>query len=63
MPRYDDKIALLHMIDHAREATEMIVGKAPVDLGQNRMLKLAFVRLLEIGAESAGRVSKTTPEK
>ena len=31
MPKYDDKIALRHMLDHAREAVEMIAGKTPVN--------------------------------
>lgn len=45
------------MLDHAREAIEMVAGKAQADLGRNRMLELALTRLIEIIGEAATRVS------
>ncbi len=32
MPRHDDSVPLLHMLDHAREAVAMIAGKGPDSL-------------------------------
>lgn len=58
MPRHDDRIPLQHMLDHAREARDMISGKVTEDLSKDRMLELALVRLVEIVGESAGRVSQ-----
>jgi len=47
------------MLDHAREAVDMIAGKNPEDLYQERMLELSLIRLVEIVGEAAGRVSRT----
>jgi uncharacterized protein with HEPN domain len=44
------------MRDHAREAMDMVRGRARGDLDADRMLNLALVRLLEILGEAAGRV-------
>jgi len=63
MPRHDDTIPLLHMLNHAREAIAMIVGKGPESLGKERMLELALIRLVEIIGETAGRVSQAGQEK
>jgi len=45
------------MLDHAREAALLIRGKTRSDLGRERVLSLALVRLLEIVGEAAARVS------
>ncbi|MHB8381610.1 MAG: HepT-like ribonuclease domain-containing protein, partial [Candidatus Binataceae bacterium] len=45
------------MLDHAREAVDMIVGKHREDLDADRKLNLALVRLLEIVGEAASRTS------
>ena len=63
MPRHDDTIPLLHMLNHAREAIAMIAGKGPESLGKERMLELALIRLVEIIGEAAGRVSQAGQEK
>ena len=47
-----------HMLDHALEAVEMVRGRQPDDLRQDRMLQLALVRLVEIVGEAATRVSE-----
>ena len=57
MSHHDDRISLRHMIDHAREARELIRGKVRSDLDTNRLLELSLVRLLEIVGEAANRVS------
>lgn len=44
------------MLDHAREAVEMVQGKTRADLDDDRKLNLALVRLLEVVGEAAGRI-------
>jgi uncharacterized protein with HEPN domain len=51
------------MLDHAREAVEMIRGKQRSDLDRERMLELALVRLVQIVGEAASRISDTTRTK
>ena len=57
MSHHDDLIRLRHMLDHAREARELIRGKVRSDLDSHRLLELSLVRLMEIIGESANRVS------
>ena len=57
MPRDSDTVRLLHMLEHAREAVELISSRKRDDLDDDRVLSLALVRLLEIVGEAAGRVS------
>jgi uncharacterized protein with HEPN domain len=45
------------MLDHAQEAVSMVRGKQRQHLGENRMLELARVRLIEIIGEAAARVT------
>lgn len=59
----DDVIYLKDMLDHAREALDMIRGKEIEDLGRERMLELALTRLVEIIGEAAGRVSQEERDK
>jgi uncharacterized protein with HEPN domain len=58
MPHRDPAVPLRHMLDHAREAVEMIRGKSRADLNTDRKLNLALVRLLEVIGEAAARVRK-----
>ena len=60
MPLHKDKISLLHMMDHSKEALSMISGKSRSSLSENRMLELALVRLVEIIGEAAGRIGLET---
>ena len=60
MSPHRDAARLRHMPDHAREAGDMVAGKARDDLDADRQLNLAPVRLLEIVGEAAGRVSGET---
>lgn len=63
MTRHDDEVRLRHMLDHAQEALSMVSEKQRQHLGQNRMLELALVRLIEIIGEAAARVSSEGQEK
>jgi uncharacterized protein with HEPN domain len=60
MSRREDIVALRHMLDHAREAVDVMNGRTLDDLRTNRVLNLAIVRLLEIVGEAANRVSEQT---
>ena len=51
------------MLDHAREATELIAGKEKAALKQNRVLELALIRLVEIVGEASAKVSSDAKEK
>ncbi|MBI1984386.1 MAG: DUF86 domain-containing protein [Acidobacteria bacterium] len=44
------------MLDHAREALEIVRGKTRAELDRDRVLNLAVVRLLEILGEAASRI-------
>jgi uncharacterized protein with HEPN domain len=44
------------MLDHAREAVEMVRGRSRGDLDTDRQLNLALVRLVEVIGEAANRV-------
>jgi len=57
MPKHEDSVPLQHMLDHAKEAVDMIAGKKRADLDRERMLELSLVRLIEIIGEAAARVS------
>ena len=56
MSRHDPFVRVHHMLDHAREATEMARYRSRADLDTDRMLNLALVRLMEIVGEAASRV-------
>jgi uncharacterized protein with HEPN domain len=56
MKRPDDRLRLLHMLEHAREAVALIGGTTSADLAGNRLLELALVRLVEVIGEAASRV-------
>ena len=58
MTQHDHTIRLRHMLDHAREAVEMILGRNRPDLDHDRMLQLSLMRLVEIVGEAASRISR-----
>lgn len=54
----DDETRLRHMLDAAREATDMAAGQQRGDLDTDRKLCLSLVHLLEIVGEAAAGVSQ-----
>jgi len=60
MTQHDDRVRLRHMLDHAKEAVEMLRSRNRADLESDRMLGLAIVRLREIVGEAAARTSAET---
>jgi uncharacterized protein with HEPN domain len=51
------------MLDHAREASLLAVGRSRADLDGDRLYLLALTRLLEILGEAAARVSQGTRDR
>ena len=45
------------MLDHAKEAVDLLAGKEKAALGGDRVLQLALVRLVAIVGESANRLT------
>lgn len=56
MAKHDQNIRIQHMLDHAREAMEMVQDRVREDLDRERMLNLPLVRLMEIIGEAAARI-------
>jgi uncharacterized protein with HEPN domain len=55
-----DRVRMMDMLDHAREAIRFIEGRSRSDLDDIRWLNLSLVRLLEIVGEAAARVTEAT---
>ena len=63
MPQHDDTIGLRHMLDHAREAVQLVRARSRADLDSDRLFNLAMTRLLEIIGEAGGRVTQATRDR
>ena len=63
MTQHNDMIRLQHMLDHAKEAIELIAGKDKAELQRDRVLELALIRLIEIVEEACAKVSSSTQLK
>ena len=57
MTQHDHRVRLRHMLDHGREALQMIQGRERRDLDHNRMLQLSLTRLVEIVGEAASKIA------
>ena len=63
MPRRDDVVNFMDMLDHSHEAVEMLRSKSRGELDRDREMNLALVRLLEIIGEAANRVPTDERER
>lgn len=63
MTQHNDMIRLRHMLDHSKEAANLIAGKDKTELQHNRVLELALIRLIEIVGEASAKVSSETQAK
>jgi uncharacterized protein with HEPN domain len=54
---------LLHMLEHAQEAIQLVEWRSRTNLDEDRILSLALVRLLEIIGEAAAGVSAESRSK
>jgi uncharacterized protein with HEPN domain len=66
MTQHDPLVRVRHMLDHAREAVELLGERSLEDLQANRVLQLALLQLIEIIGEASSRVPedvrKSAPE-
>ncbi len=58
MSEHDDRLPMHLVLEHAREAVEMIRGRVRSELATNRMLQLALVQLVHTVGRAATRVSR-----
>ena len=57
MSRRDDAVFLVDMLNHAREAVELLGDASLDDLTGNRVTALALQKLVEVVGEAANRTS------
>jgi len=57
MTQHDPIVRIRHMLDHAKEAVNLLAGKEKAALASDRVLQLALVRLVEIVGEAASRLA------
>jgi len=60
MSTHDDAVSLKDMLNHAREAVELLGDTSREAFRDYRVLQLALTRLVEIVGEAANRVSDAT---
>ena len=60
MSTHDDAVSLRDMLNHAREAVELLGDTSREAFRDHRVLQLALTRLVEIVGEAANRVSDAT---
>lgn len=63
MSKRDPFLPLRHMLDHAREARDLVRDKTFEELQADRVMALALTRLLEIVGEAASRVPSEVREQ
>lgn len=63
MSQRDDRVYLRHMLDHARDAAEIIQGRTRQDLETDRTLRYALLHIVCITGEAAARVSAGTQQQ
>ena len=61
--RRDDRVPLLDMLIHAREAVDLFGGVRRADLEEDEIKELALTRIVEVIGEAANRVSLPTQER
>jgi len=57
MTQHDPTLRIRHMLDHAKEAVDLLAGIEKATLGSDRVLQLALVRLVAIVGEAANRLT------
>jgi len=63
MSKHDDQTSLKDMLNHAREAIELLGDAGREELGGERVMQLALTQLVEIVGEAANRVSQAARRK
>jgi len=62
MSMHDDAVSLKDMLNHAREAVELLSDTSRDAFRDHRVLQLALTRLVEIVGEAVNRVSGDTQQ-
>ena len=60
MSGHDDRLPMHQMLEHAREAVELVRGRVGAELRTKRMLQLALAHLILVVGESVTIASTTT---
>ena len=60
MTRRDDRVFLVDMLNHAREAVELLENTSSKDLTIDRVTELALRKLVEVVGEAANSLSDDT---
>ena len=63
MSRRDDRVFLVDVLNHAREAVELLGNAELEELEGDRVTQLALRKLVEVVGEAAGRVSPATRQR
>ena len=63
MSRRDDTLRLQDMLAAARDACSFVMGRSVADLSQDKQLKLALLKSVEMIGEAASRVGEETRAK
>ena len=63
MSRRDDRVSLVDMLIHAKEAVALSGETSLNDLIEDRVMQLALQKLVEIVGEAANRVSEETQQQ
>ena len=63
MSKRDDQISLVDMLNHAKEAVDLLGGASLDDLEGDRVMQLALRKLVEVVGEAANRVSEETQQQ
>ena len=63
MSRRHDRISMVDMLNHAREAVDFLGDASPDDLAGDRVMQLALTKLVEVVGEAASRVSEETQQQ
>ena len=58
MSEHDDRLPMYHMLEHARDAVEMIRGRTRSELDTSILLQHALVHVIQVVGEAATRVSQ-----
>ena len=63
MSKRDDRVSLVDMLIHAREAVDLLGEASADELKSDRVMQLALMRLVEIVGEAANRISPATQQR
>jgi len=58
MSKHDDKMCLMHILDHSKKTVDMVKNQTREDINRDEKLRLALTHLITLVGESASRVSK-----